>query len=262
MVFDTVHVGFIVRSLIAVFLGLPALWMASRAFSRFLGRHTTTHISMLAGNILLYVGSLLLSISILHDMGFNLSALLGAAGIIGIAVGFAAQTSVSNIISGIFLVLEGSCSIGDQIVCDTYVGIIESIDLLSVKVRTIDNTFVRIPNEFFIKKVMVNKTYYQAHIISFKVGVPIEADLSVVTKIMREVIAADDLFVHNPAPKITLFEVNSSYVAGYETASILNEVKVDIWVKKGTATVARDAFVAAAQSRLHADGIRATIARL
>ncbi|MCX5925657.1 MAG: mechanosensitive ion channel [Candidatus Dependentiae bacterium] len=262
MVFDVSHVGSIVRIVIAVFVGLPALWMASRALSRFLSGHTSTHISMLVGNIVLYVGSVLLGVSILHDLGFNLSALLGAAGIIGIAVGFAAQTSVANIISGLFLVLEGSCSIGDQIVCDSSVGIIESIDLLSVKVRTIDNTFVRIPNEFFIKKVMVNKTYYQTHIVSFKLGVPIDCDLSLVARLLQEVIVADDLFLHKLAPKITLFEVSSSYVAGYETACVLNELKVDIWVKKGTANKARDAFVAGAQRRLHADGIRATIARL
>ena len=75
----------------------------------------------------------------------------GTAGIAGIAIGFASQTSVSNIISGIFLISERPFSVGDQIQVGTTKGIILSIDLLSVKLRTFENQLIRIPNESLIK---------------------------------------------------------------------------------------------------------------
>ena len=83
--------------------------------------------------------------AVLGELGVKLTALLGAAGIVGIAVGFASQTSVSNIISGLFLISEKPFAIGDVIRIGTTTGIIQSIDLLSIKIRTFDNLFVRIP---------------------------------------------------------------------------------------------------------------------
>jgi len=96
----------------------------------------------------------------LHEFGFNVTALLGAAGVIGVALGFASQTSMSNLIAGIFLLLEKAFEIGDEITFETATGIVESIDLFSVKIRTSDNTLVRIPNELIIKQKMTNLSYF------------------------------------------------------------------------------------------------------
>ena len=85
-------------------------------------------------------------IIILSMFGIKLSAIWGAAGVAGVALGFAAQTSVSNLISGIFVITEGSLKIGDIIVVDNITGIIDSINLLSVRIHTFDNQMVRIPN--------------------------------------------------------------------------------------------------------------------
>src|SRR3990167_1958779 len=75
----------------------------------------------------------------LQSVGVDISALITAAGIAGVAIGFAAQTSFTNIISGIMLVIERSFKVGDVIVCDGVQGTIESIGLLSFLLRTIDN---------------------------------------------------------------------------------------------------------------------------
>lgn len=263
MVIDFVYVGVIIRTVVALCIGFPLLWMACRALHRVLGYHMSPHVSALAANIVLYTGWTFLGISILHDLGFNLSALLGAAGIIGIALGFAAQTSVANIISGLFLVLEGSCGIGDEIEHDAFVGTIESIDLLSVKIRTLDNTFVRIPNEFFVKKVMVNKTYYTHRTIAFKVGVSVDYDMEKAMHIIRSVAESSELFLTSPAPKIHLYEVNSAYVGGYEKGLYLvNEIKVEISVQKATVRKARDLFVTKLQRALAKEQIKAMIVRL
>jgi small-conductance mechanosensitive channel len=209
----------------------------------------------------------MLAISMLHDLGFNLSALLGAAGIIGIAVGFAAQTSISNIIRGVYLLHEVSCAIGDQVECNSIVGTIESIDLMSVKVKKIDNTFIRIPNEFFIKKAVLNRTYYGMQTVFFKVSVPVEHDLQKVINVLLEAIKEEDSFLKNPEPRVRLFEVTASYTKGGVKGSdedffLTNDIMVEIGVKKGTATQAQYTFLAIAQKQLQKEGIDAAIVRM
>ena len=61
-------------------------------------------------------------IAALHQLGFNLNVLLGAAGILTVALGFASQTSMSNLISGLFLIGEKPFQIGDIIKVDQTVG--------------------------------------------------------------------------------------------------------------------------------------------
>ena len=66
----------------------------------------------------------------------------GAAGIAGVALGFASQTSAANVISGLFLLGERPFEEGDVIEVDGQEGMVLSVDLLSVKLRTFDNRYV------------------------------------------------------------------------------------------------------------------------
>ncbi len=93
--------------------------------------------------------------------GFKLSVFLGAAGILTVALGFASQTSASNLISGLFLISEGSFEVGDTIQItlirgNTIEGEVISIDLLSVKLLTLDNVYIRLPNEQLIRAPVHN----------------------------------------------------------------------------------------------------------
>ena len=71
---------------------------------------------MVFGKVIKYAGMLIVIIMVMRELGFQLAPVLGAAGIIGIAVGFASQTSISNIISGVFLIVEQPFEVGDVII--------------------------------------------------------------------------------------------------------------------------------------------------
>ncbi|GAB1456965.1 hypothetical protein MASR2M48_22730 [Spirochaetota bacterium] len=107
-----------------------------------------------------YLGFAFIAINALDAANVNLSALLGAAGIAGVAIGFAAQTSVSNFISGFFIVSEKTFVLGDVISIDGTSGLVYSIDAMSVKLRTFDNQLIRIPNETLIKANVSNITRF------------------------------------------------------------------------------------------------------
>ena len=74
-----------------------------------------------------------------------MSVLLGAAGVLTVAAGFAAQTSAANVISGLFLLGEHPFSIGDVIRFDKVLGTVVAVDLLSVKVCTLDICWCAFP---------------------------------------------------------------------------------------------------------------------
>ena len=139
-------------------------------------------------------------IIILSMFGIKLSAIWGAAGVAGVALGFAAQTSVSNLISGIFVITEGSLKIGDIIVVDNITGIIDSINLLCVRIHTFDNQMVRIPNSTIINKNLVNNSYHSKRRITISVDISYNTDMNKALETIKQVPEKCSLVLTDPAP--------------------------------------------------------------
>jgi small-conductance mechanosensitive channel len=139
-----------------------------------------------------------------------MSAALGAAGIAGIALGFAAQTSVSNIISGIFLFSEKTFQMGDVIQIENMTGSIESVDLLSIKMRTFDNRLVRVPNETMIKSKIVNVTHWPNRRLDLKLTLALGADPRKVESLLRDAVTSVPSVLPEPRLSFTLDSVDSA----------------------------------------------------
>lgn len=125
----------------------------------------------------------------LTQLGFDLSVLLGAAGVLTVAVGFASQTSASNIISGLFLIAERPFSVGELVEVAGFEGEVLAIDLLSVKLRTYQNTLVRVPNESVMKSEIVNLTRFPIRRIDMVLEFSPEVETE---QVVEELIAALD----------------------------------------------------------------------
>jgi small-conductance mechanosensitive channel len=139
-------------------------------------------------------------VSALRQLGFNLGVLVGAAGIVTVAIGFASQTSASNLISGLFLTLENAVAVGDVIKVEGITGEVLSVDLLSTKVRTFDNLLVRIPNETMVKTQITNLNRFPIRRVDLQVGVAYKQDLEQVQRVLLEVADANPLSLEEPAP--------------------------------------------------------------
>ena len=136
----------------------------------------------------------------LHQLGFQLGVVLGAAGVLSVALGFASQTAASNIISGAFLIAEEPFQLGDFIEVDGIVGQVHAIDILSVKLRKFDNTVVRVPNELLMKTPVLNRTKFPIRRIDFPLGVAYKEDTETVRRILLEVADANPLVLEEPEP--------------------------------------------------------------
>jgi small-conductance mechanosensitive channel len=136
----------------------------------------------------------------LRELGVDLGVLLGAAGIVTVAVGFAAQTSISNLISGLFLIGEQPFVIGDVVKVGSVTGEVLSIDLMSVKIRTFDNLHVRVPNETMLKSNVTTVTKYPIRRVDMTMGVAYRSDLERVRDLLMELADRNPLCLTEPEP--------------------------------------------------------------
>jgi len=185
---------------ITLLVGIAALrfllYLSAKTFLKRLSEHSR----LIIRNILLYTGSTILVITVLRQIGLDVSTLLGAAGIIGVAVGFASQTSVSNVISGIFLLSERPFEVGDVIKVGDTTGIVSSIDLMSIKIRTFDNLFIRIPNQMVLNTEVTNITRFPIRRMDFTFQVAYKEDLERVRKVLLELVEANPYALKEPEP--------------------------------------------------------------
>ena len=148
----------------------------------------------------------------LRALGVDVVSILGAAGVMGVAIGFASQTSLSNLNSGIFLVSERSFKLGDYIRVQGEEGTVESINLLSVYLRRADNSLVRIPCETLIKNPVTNITGSPRRRIDIDLGVDYNSNLVRVREVINGIILRDPDLLDSPAPTIMFTSFGDSSV--------------------------------------------------
>ena len=108
-------------AVILCFIGFVIARLISNAFIRTIGSRFNAHQRLLWRRGIFYFIFLLFIMTSLREAGFKISVFLGAAGILTVALGFASQTSASNLISGLFLIGEGSFEVGDTITISSIV---------------------------------------------------------------------------------------------------------------------------------------------
>lgn len=179
-------------------------WMIAKAISLFIGRQverTTDQTSALVARKLVFYGIILLVlVVILAELDVSLAALLTAGGILGVALGFASQTAVSNIISGVFLIFERPFEVSDVIKVDNNAGVVQSIDLLSTKLRTFDNQFWRMPNEKLLKSDIITITKYEVRRTDLATSISYDDDIQTAREVMLECARNHPLVMADPEP--------------------------------------------------------------
>lgn len=212
----------VLRAVVLLLVGWLVARLVSRAAERAVAKRMGAQESMLLRRLTFYTLFGLVTAAALHQLGFRLGVLLGAAGVLTVAVGFASQTSASNLISGLFLVAERPFVVGDMVRFEDVTGEVLSIDLLSVKLRTMDNLYVRIPNEAIIKTKIVNLTFFPIRRVETKIGVAYADDLAKVRATLLEVAAQHPLALDDPEP-LVLFD-------GFSGSSI--DFTLAIWTRR------------------------------
>ncbi|RFA31414.1 mechanosensitive ion channel protein [Alkalilimnicola ehrlichii] len=212
----------VLQAALILVLGLLLGRILGSAVARVLHGKLDAHGVMIARRVVFYFILGLAVASALHQLGFRLGVLLGAAGVVSVALGFASQTSVSNLISGLFLVGERPFGVGDVVRIGSTTGEVLSIDLLSVKLRTFDNLYVRIPNETLIKSEMTNMSRFPIRRADLQIGVAYKESIKRVREVLLEVAERNPVCLEEPKPVFM--------VLGFGDSSI--NLQFSVWAKR------------------------------
>ncbi|WP_346863615.1 mechanosensitive ion channel family protein [uncultured Draconibacterium sp.] len=207
--------------LIAV-IGISVVQLLAFIAGKIVGSGKSKHLKMIVRRAIVYTGFILIVLLILKTLGVQAGALFGAAGVMGIVLGIASQTSIGNIISGIFLVSERSFEIGDLVRVGDKLGVVDSIDLLSIKLKTLDNLLIRIPNQTIISTELTNITRYPIRRMEVIVSVAYKEDLRRVTQVLNEVLANNHLCLDEPEPLVIFKDFGDSGI----------NIQLGLWFEK------------------------------
>lgn len=233
------------RVALTLAIGLLLVRLIGGVVQRTITKKSTLQRRMVVRKIISYSGFVLVAMAVLAELGVKLTALLGAAGIVGIAVGFASQTSVSNIISGLFLISEKPFAIGDVIRIGSTTGIIQSIDLLSIKIRTFDNLFVRIPNEKILSSEVTNVTRFPIRRADILLQVDYGQDLGRIHDILAAIARENPWSLDEPEPVIIFNEFKESGI----------EVLFGLWFAKSDFVELKNSIMKDISRRFAEEGI-------
>jgi small conductance mechanosensitive channel len=149
------------KILVVLLVAFGAAWLARRAIRRFahgIAHRAENHDGNLraaarAQTLASVLNSLasaviygLAMLTILGEVGINLGPLIAGAGIVGVAVGFGAQSLVKDFLSGLFMLIEDQYGVGDVIDVGEATGTVESVTLRSTRLRDVNGTVWHVPN--------------------------------------------------------------------------------------------------------------------
>ncbi len=248
-VLDPNHVRVFVHILV---LGVGGFWL-TYVLGRLLERRLLPHIGLpVAGSVakvIRYLLYIVILATILGEMGFKLTAILGAvlgaAGVAGVAIGFAAQTSLSNLISGLFLVWERPFKAGDVIEADNVTGIVHGITFMSTSLRTFDNRIVRIPNETLVKGRIMNHTRMPVRRVDLNISVSGKVDARRVMQLLAEIAGAHPKCLRDPKPDVVFKGIGASSM----------DFLLGAWAKQNDMTQLQNDLLCAIKQRFDAEGI-------
>ncbi|MCB9546281.1 MAG: mechanosensitive ion channel family protein [Myxococcales bacterium] len=244
------QVANLLRALAILGGGILAARVAMAAFDRFVAPKVPNQ-RILLRRAVWYGLLFLIGASTLRQLGFNLSVLLGAAGILTVAIGFASQTSASNLISGIFLLTERPFTIGDIITVGTTTGEVISVDLISVKLRTPDNLLVRVPNEMLLKSQITNLSHYAIRRLDIALPIAFDGDVGKVKRILMALADKNALVLDEPAPMFM--------IKGFGAYAV--EVQFSVWSSRLTFLEMRNSIQTEIQKAFADEGIRIPVPR-
>ncbi|KKO47804.1 hypothetical protein VT06_14940 [Arsukibacterium sp. MJ3] len=188
-------------------------WLSGRnALLRRLGlSELATNLGMRFVRIIITAIGMLIALELL-DATALVSAMLGVAGVIGIALGFAFRNIVENYLAGVLLSTRNPFAIGDFIQVNNMTGMVMRLTSRDTVLMTLDGNHLRIPNSQIITSPMTNFTRNPLRRFEFTVGVSVDLDLIVVRQLAIVTLQQMPGILTEPTPRVLVLELGDSTV--------------------------------------------------
>ncbi|MCY7396219.1 MAG: mechanosensitive ion channel family protein [Nocardioides sp.] len=135
--------------------------------------------SIVTGLLVAIIGTMMLS-----EIGLNIAPILASAGVLGLAIGFGAQSLVKDFLSGIFLIVEDQFGVGDTVDLGEAVGVVEAVSLRVTRLRDVNGTVWYVPNGEILRVGNQSQNWSRTVL---DIGVAYTADLVKVRRVLEEV---------------------------------------------------------------------------
>ena len=222
-------------SLIILLVAIPVkdfFPVAIRYFKHNLVHKTDTKIDDIVFDLLnRFIGVITIAIAIvlaLDILGVNVMPFIAGAGVAGIAIGFAAKDTLSNLIAGVLLILDRPFEINDRIEVwsapsgSASWGDVIDIGIRATKIRTTDNIIIIIPNNEIMKRDIVNYTLLSSRIrVRINIGVAYDADIEKAKKVIIGVANSLEWVMQDPEPKVVVRNFGESSI----------DLQLRVWIK-------------------------------
>jgi len=235
----------LIRIGIILIVGIILITIITAAVKKLLPKKLSQQRKMIINRFVSYSAITMLFMVIVSELNINLAAIFGAAGVIGIIIGVASQTSIGNIVSGFFLVSEKSFEIGDLIRIGDKTGTVYSIDLLSIKIKTLDNLLLRIPNQTVISSEVINVTKFPIRRMDIDISVAYKEDLGRVMEVINSVVKRNPLCLDEPDPLITFKAFGDNGI----------QILLGVWFEKDNFLKVKNSLFIDIKSTFDAEGI-------
>ncbi len=205
-------------NLVAAVAILSIGWMAANASARWVQatlaqvRHLDQTLKPLIASLLRYAILGFTLMAVLARFGVQTTSIIAVLGAAGIAIGLALQGTLSNVASGVMLLLLRCFRVGDEINAAGFVGVVREVGLFRTVVISGDGLYVSIPNSSLFSGPIVNNSREATRLISFKIAIDHTQEIGRAQALALDVLHADKRVLKHPPPGSAVTELGECEV--------------------------------------------------
>jgi len=145
------------------------------------------------------------------QLGIDITAAIAGVGVAGLAIGFAAQDSLANVIAGLVIFWDKPFRVGDWITSQDHHGKVAEINMRTTRIRTRQNTYVIVPNKDIINSVVINHSLYGDVRVDIPIGIAYKEDVRAARRVILAAMGSIDL-IEEGRSEVVMASLGSSSI--------------------------------------------------
>lgn len=191
-------------------------WLSSKAASIVRKQMSTLQrvdktLAPILASIIRYAGFILTLVVALGQFGVQTTSIIAVLGAAGLAIGLALQGTLSNVASGIMLLLLRPFSVGDWIETNSISGTVQEIGLFATQIDTFDNIYITVPNSSIWSATIINNSRHHIRRMDLDIGIGYNSDLDEVEKALIT-LTKDRRILSDPKPQFLVVDYADSAI--------------------------------------------------
>ena len=191
-------------------------WLSSKAASIVRKQMSTLQrvdktLAPILASIIRYAGFILTLVVALGQFGVQTTSIIAVLGAAGLAIGLALQGTLSNVASGIMLLLLRPFSVGDWIETNSISGTVQEIGLFATQIDTFENIYITVPNSSIWSATIINNSRHHIRRMDLDIGIGYNSDLNEVEKALIT-LTKDKRILSDPEPQFLVVDYADSAI--------------------------------------------------